>query len=42
MIKFILNKQEASDRAKNKKENKKSYYGNRKIIRGNDAKNVAA
>jgi hypothetical protein len=42
MIKFILNKQEASNKAKSKKENKSRTPGIERFIPGNGAKNVAA
>jgi hypothetical protein len=38
MIKFILNKQEASNKAKSKKENKSRIPGIERFIPGNDAK----
>ena len=42
MIEFIINKQEASNKAKNKKENKSRILGIKRFIPGNGAKNVAA
>jgi hypothetical protein len=38
MIKFILNKQEASEKAKSRKENKNRISGIERFISGNDAK----
>jgi hypothetical protein len=40
MIKFIINKQEASNKAKSKKENKSRVPGIERFIPGNGAKNV--
>jgi hypothetical protein len=42
MIKFILSKQETSNKAKSKRENKSRVPGIERFIPGNDAKNVAA
>jgi hypothetical protein len=42
MIKFILNKQEVSNKAKRKKENNSHVPGIERFIPGNGAKNVAA
>jgi hypothetical protein len=41
MIKFIINKQEASNKAKGKKENKSRDPGIERFIPDNGAKNVA-
>ena len=40
MIKFIINKQEASNKEKSKKENKSRVPGIERFIPGNGAKNV--
>jgi hypothetical protein len=42
MIKFILNKQEASNKAKRKKENKSRDPGIERFIPGNDAKMLSS
>jgi hypothetical protein len=41
MIKFILSKQETSNKAKSKRENKSRVPGIERFIPGNGAKNVA-